>query len=459
MAAHAELGADVEDELPRRLCLRRREPLRPLGSTTGSSGTSPTRLGLPSGPRRPRRTSGRCRNAAYPAIKGRQRTPSQVGGGVTAPRAAPGGVAPVDWIRGCSRGREARRLRPSPVPDRPCERDALGAGCSHCQTITMADPAPPPAGGAARVRRRADLVDRVRLPDQSARSCTSASPTGRQAPLPGRGLPYRAYAAPRGVDMLIQFLYRDDSLASGWQSGLFTRGRKGEASYTGLPHARRGGVPRRDAAVLWGHVRGGTGRQAYRLQARIGGKWRWLGGVRRTNASGFFRVTVRLPKGAQVRAWSARTNAYGATLAPSTVRRGGAAVSAARAWRRRRSSAPTRRAPARLSAGVRRTNASGFFRVTVRLPKGRAERLVGADATPTAPTLGAALTAAPPRRTVLGARPALRLGLVLGAPPTATELSDGSQGDSEPRARLWACARSGPTPRVTPAVRITLRAV
>ena len=52
-----------------------------------------------------------------------------------------------------------------------------------------------------------------------------------------------------------------------------------------------------------------------RLQARIGGKWRWLGGVRRTNASGFFRVTVRLPKGAQVRAWSARTNAYGATLA------------------------------------------------------------------------------------------------------------------------------------------------
>jgi hypothetical protein len=51
-------------------------------------------------------------------------------------------------------------------------------------------------------------------------------------------------------------------------------------------------------------VRPGSGRRSYRLQQRVGGAWRWLGGTYRTSPGGFFQRTVRAPRGAQVRVWS-----------------------------------------------------------------------------------------------------------------------------------------------------------
>jgi hypothetical protein len=251
-------------------------------------------------------------NAAYRAIKAGDPNAALVGAGVTGPRGGAGGVSPVDWIRGMRRYRaklDAYAHHPYPI-DR-LQTPSTG-GCGHCETITMAT--------LPRLLREVRLAwggKRIWLTEYAYQTNPPDRFLGVSYALQARYLAeasYRAYAAPR-VDMLIHFLYRDDSLQSGWQSGLFTRGGKAKPSYTTfrMPVAVVSRTGTR--AVLWGHVRGGSGRQAYRLQARLKGKWRWLGGVRRTNARGFFRVTVTLPKGAQVRAWSARTKGYGATVA------------------------------------------------------------------------------------------------------------------------------------------------
>jgi hypothetical protein len=125
----------------------------------------------------------------------------------------------------------------------------------------------------------------------------------------------RAYAAPR-VDMLIHFLYRDDSLAAGWQSGLITRAGRAKPAYRAwqLPLMQ---VSRKGSrVVVWGQVRIGSGRRVYRLQASSGKGWRWLGRARRTNSRGFYTVAVRVPRGTRLRAWTRTPGAqtYSATL-------------------------------------------------------------------------------------------------------------------------------------------------
>jgi hypothetical protein len=113
----------------------------------------------------------------------------------------------------------------------------------------------------------------------------------------------RAYRAPR-VDLLIHFLVRDEQHVGRWQSGLFTFGntRKLSASAFPLPLAqlsRSGAV-----ATLWGQVRAGSGKQAYRVRYLRGGAWRWLGGMRTTSARGYFSLKARLPRGTSVQLWS-----------------------------------------------------------------------------------------------------------------------------------------------------------
>jgi hypothetical protein len=100
--------------------------------------------------------------------------------------------------------------------------------------------------------------------------------------------------------MLIHFLVRDEEPVGRWQSGLFTFHDvpKLSAASFRLPLAQ---ISRR---TLWGQVRPGVGRRAYRLRYSRGGSWRWLGGTRTTGARGMFRVNVALPKGTAVQLWS-----------------------------------------------------------------------------------------------------------------------------------------------------------
>ena len=140
---------------------------------------------------------------------------------------------------------------------------------------------------------------------------------GRQARLLGQAA-LRAYRAPR-VDMLIQYLVRDEPQLGGWQSGLYTFAMRPKPAVAGfsLPLAvagRSGG-----AVVLWGQVRPGAGAHSYRVQTRAPGRgWSWAGGTRRTTSRGFVSLRVSLPKGSSVRLWSADESEFGVVV-PVTV--------------------------------------------------------------------------------------------------------------------------------------------
>jgi hypothetical protein len=65
---------------------------------------------------------------------------------------------------------------------------------------------------------------------------------------------------------------------------------------------------------VWGQVRAGSGAQPYRLQQLRNGRWGWIGGVRLTTRSGFFRRAVVAGRGARLRVWSARDRRYSRAL-------------------------------------------------------------------------------------------------------------------------------------------------
>ena len=251
-------------------------------------------------------------NAAYPALKAGDPNAAAVGAGVTAPRAGRGGVSPVDWIRGMRRyGARLDAYAHHPYPTDRKQTPTSGA-CRHCETITMAS-----LDRLLAEVRRAWGGKRIWLTEYGYQTNPPDRYLGvsynRQAEFVGAAA-HRAYAAPR-VDMLIQFLYRDDSLPAGWQSGLITRAGRAKPAYLAwqipLTQVSRKG----NRVVVWGQVRIGSGRRTFRLQASRGKGWRALGGMRRTDARGFFRVTVNVPRGTRLRAWSPRAETYGAPLA------------------------------------------------------------------------------------------------------------------------------------------------
>ena len=58
--------------------------------------------------------------------------------------------------------------------------------------------------------------------------------------------------------------------------------------------------------VVWGQLRGGPGRQPYRLEQYRGGRWVTVGGALLTSAAGFFKRTVRAAPGSELRVFASR---------------------------------------------------------------------------------------------------------------------------------------------------------
>ncbi len=235
-----------------------------------------------------------------------------VAGGATAPRGGRGGMSPVDFIRGMGRaGARLDAYAHHPHPLSPGETPFTG-GCSYCETITMAtlDRLVRETRSAFGRRTRIWLTElgyQTNPPDRIlgvswARQARSVAEAHR-----------RAYET-AGVDLLIQYLVRDEPKLGAWQSGLETvagRVKPSMASFA-LPLAQvvRKGI----ATTVWGQVRPGTGTRTYVLQRRVGGRWSPVGVPGTTSARGYFTRTIRADKGTQLRLFDPDTSRASPTL-------------------------------------------------------------------------------------------------------------------------------------------------
>jgi hypothetical protein len=237
---------------------------------------------------------------------------ASIGGGATAPRGAIGGMSPIDFMRGMGRvGAHLDAYAHHPHPLSPAETPFTG-GCSWCRTISMAS-----------LDRLVDETKSV----FGARTRIWLTELGYQTNPPDRILgvtwakqarfvaeaQLRAYQASR-VDLLVQYLVRDEPKLGAWQSGLETVAGKPKpamASFT-LPLAQvsRTGL----ATSLWGQIRTGADTRPYALQRRANGRWVRIGGEGATNARGFFTRTVRAAQGTQLRLYDPETRRSSPTL-------------------------------------------------------------------------------------------------------------------------------------------------
>jgi hypothetical protein len=237
----------------------------------------------------------RLLNPAYTAIH-RVLPRALVGGGVTAPRAATDGVSPVAWIAGMAAAHaKLDAYAHNPYPLSPSETPLTG-GCAHCTTLTMAT-LPRLIADVGRAFGRAT---RIWLTEYGYQTNPPDKVLGVSPALQARYLSeaaLRAYLAPR-VDMLVDYLVRDEPDLSRWQSGMLTITGVQKPSYQAfqvpLTVESWDGV----GVKLWGEIRPGSGRQPYVLEQLRDGRWARIGGTAYTSPRGFFTRSVRAEPGA-----------------------------------------------------------------------------------------------------------------------------------------------------------------
>ncbi|HSC91207.1 MAG TPA: hypothetical protein VLB86_06090 [Gaiellaceae bacterium] len=259
----------------------------------------------------PRTYVRRLLNPAHAALKGVNRG-NRVAGGVTAPRGNRGGLSPVAFLRGMrAAGARLDAYAHHPYATRPKQETPHAGGCDHCSTITMAT-----LDRLIREVQRAWPRKRVWLTEYGYQTSPPDRALGVSKARQARYLAdasHKVYAAPY-VDMLINFLVRDDRVLAGWQSGMFSVTGTAKPSFNAfrLPLVQ---VSRRGSrTVVWGQVRARSGRQPYRIRQLWRGRWRWVGGTRRTNARGALSIAVRAAAGSRLQVWSPRDRAYGIAL-------------------------------------------------------------------------------------------------------------------------------------------------
>lgn len=221
-----------------------------------------------------------------------------IGGGATAPRGSKGGTSPVAFIRGMGRaGAHLDAYAHHPHPLSPAESPFKG-GCDHCTTISMAN------------------LERLLTETRKAfgpRTRIWLSELGYQTNPPDRILGVRwgtqardvaeaqrrAYLAAR-VDILIQYLVRDEQSTAAWQSGLETASGQPKPalrSFT-LPLVQ---VSRKGSSTrLWGQIRPGDGARPYEIERYDAGTWERVANAS-TGSRGFFTRTLRAGHGDRLR--------------------------------------------------------------------------------------------------------------------------------------------------------------
>jgi hypothetical protein len=240
----------------------------------------------------------RLLNPGYRGIKAANPA-AKVGGGVTAPRGGRGGISPVDFLHGMKRaGARLDAYAHHPYPIFPGATPYSG-GCGDCKTITMATL-------DVLLRQVAKAFPRAKVwLTEYGYQTNPPDPFGvapQEQALYLAQAAQRTFSAPK-VEMLIQYLYRDEPDVGRWQSGLETvRGKaKPALNATILPFVQMS--RRSDRTTVWGQVRPGVGSQPYVLQTWSGGTWVAVGGAQHTSTRGYLKRTISAPKGTKLRLW------------------------------------------------------------------------------------------------------------------------------------------------------------
>jgi hypothetical protein len=246
----------------------------------------------------------RLLNPAYAAIHSAIRGALVAGGG-TAPRGSTGGVSPVAWIGGMHAA-HARldAYAHNPYPLDPKRESPLTGGCDHCTTVTMAT-----IGRLVSLVGRDFPKARIWLTEYGYQTNPPDRLLGVTRALQARYIGEGAYAAFRApkVDMLIQFLYRDEPSLARFQSGLVSLTNAVKPAYAAfqLPLAQI------SSTTLWGQLRAPAAGSTAQLERRVGSRWQTFATVQASTGR-YYHWTGKLARGTQVRVHAG--SLVGATL-------------------------------------------------------------------------------------------------------------------------------------------------
>ena len=197
-----------------------------------------------------------------------------------------------------------------PHPLSPAESPFEG-GCDHCTTISMANL----ERLLTEVRRAFGPRTRIWLTELGYQTNPPDRILGVRYGTQARDVAEaqrRAYLAPR-VDVLIQYLVRDEQSTAAWQSGLETasgRPKPAMQSFT-LPLVQVS--RRRGTTTVWGQVRPGDGARPYALERFVAGSWTQVAEAQ-TTARGFFTRAIRAAHGDRLRLVDPSTGETSPTL-------------------------------------------------------------------------------------------------------------------------------------------------
>jgi hypothetical protein len=226
---------------------------------------------------------------------------NRVAGGATSPRPTPSGMSPVAFMRGMRAARprmDAYSHHPYPVTRRERPNGFYGNTCRYCKgVLTLAN-----LPLLLREVRRDFGAKRIWLTEYGYQT----NPPDRFGISRSVQAQYLAEAALRAkrarfVDVLIHFMVRDETRLAGWQSGLFTAAGIAKPAFNSfmlpIAQAARRGL----RTTIWGQVRTGFGKRAYRLQRLAGGRWVNVGAPALTNLRGSYTRVVRVGRGTRLR--------------------------------------------------------------------------------------------------------------------------------------------------------------
>jgi Cellulase (glycosyl hydrolase family 5) len=240
----------------------------------------------------------RLLNPAYKAIHAAL-PHALVGGGVTAPRAATGGVSPLAWIRGMGAAHaKLDAYAHNPYPLSPAETPFTG-GCTHCSTLTMAT-LPQLVADVGHAFGKGKRIWLTEYGYQTDPPDNFLGVSLEKQALYVSEAALRAYLEPR-VDMLINYLVQDEPDLARWQSGILTAAGDEKPSYQAFELPLTVKSHSQTSTTLWGQIRPGNGSQPYVLEELNGSTWMPVGSAARTGPRGFFTRVVPSAPGASFR--------------------------------------------------------------------------------------------------------------------------------------------------------------